>query len=80
MITLGVTLTAPRAPGRAPFDAAPPSIESETVPAKAVGVLFGVLNDIVPVPVCPVDSTAMTRPEPLLEKSRATPPMFTATG
>src|SRR5207244_2903397 len=61
---LGLMLVAPSPAGRTPLACGPPSIERDRVPLKYVPPLFGVLKDIVPVPVAPVLATAMTRPVP----------------
>src|SRR3954470_9461584 len=76
---LGLMLTAPMPLGRTPFDCGPPSTVSVMLPPN-VELPPLVLNVIVPVPVAPVDETGMTMPLLLLEKSRPTPPMLTATG
>ena len=77
---LGVTDRVPMPEGSTPASPAPPSIVSVTGPANAVLFELGVEKFIVPVAVAPVVAIANTCPEPVLEKSRATPPMLTATG
>ena len=66
--------------GSTPASPAPPSIVSVTGPANAVAFELVVEKLIVPVAVAPVVATANTWPEPVVEKSRVTPPMLTATG
>src|SRR4051794_11213391 len=76
---LGLMLTEPMPDGRTPLDCGPPSTVNAMLPPN-VELPPLVLKVIVPVPVAPVVETGMTIPLLLLEKSRLTPPMFTATG
>ncbi len=80
VMVLGLIDTVPMPVGSTPFACGPPSTVNVTSPEKLVELLLGVLNCIVPVLVDPVDPTAMTRPELVVEKSRLTDPIFTATG